>query len=305
MDLDYYDVLGLKKGCSEDDIKKAYRALSFKYHPDRNKEADAGDKIRKINDAYETLGDKQKRAHYDMEQSGGSPFDNILNELFRHQGGGGRGGGIHQIFKQNMMFHGANQPAFEVMFSNEMPPFFNAPKAQPPPTLEKNINITFEQSYTGTNIPFVIERDIKEGQLTYQEQEKVYIPIPQGIDGGEILQIPEKGHIYNGIKGDIKLHVHITPHEKFDRRGLNIVYKQTLTFKESICGFESILSHLDGNQMRLLSSRGNIIQNGDERVLKGKGFARNNQNGDLIIAFKVISPADLTEDQLKLCESIF
>jgi len=305
MDLDYYEILGLKKGCSEDDIKKAYRALSFKYHPDRNKDADAGDKIRQINDAYETLGDKQKRSHYDIEQSGGSPFDNIINEIFRHQGGGGRGGGIHQMFKQNMMFHGANQPAFEVMFTNEMPPFFNAPKAQPPPTLEKNINITFEQSYTGTNIPFVIERDIKEGNLTYQEQEKVYIPIPQGIDSGEIMQIPEKGHIYNGIKGDIKLHLHIAPHEKFDRRGLNIIYKQTLTFKESICGFESILSHVDGNQMRLLSSRGNIIQNGDERVLKGKGFSRNNQTGDLIIAFKVVSPPDLTEDQLKLCESIF
>lgn len=303
--MEYYNTLGLKKECSEDDIKKAYRSLSFKYHPDRNKDADAGDKIRQINDAYETLGDKQKRAHYDMEQSGGNSLDNILNELFRHQGGGRGGGGIHQMFKQNMMFHGANQPAFEVMFSNEMPPFFNAPKASPPPTLEKNINITFEESYKGTNFPFVIERDIKEGNLTYQEQEKVYVTIPQGIDDGEIMHIQEKGHIYNGINGDIKLHLHITPHAKFDRRGLNIIYKQSVSFKESICGFESILSHVDGVNMRLLSSRGNIIQNGDERVLKGKGFSRNNQLGDLIIAFKVISPLDLTEDQLKLCESIF
>lgn len=303
--MEYYNTLGLKKECSEDDIKKAYRSLSFKYHPDRNKDADAGDKIRQINDAYETLGDKQKRAHYDMEQSGGNSLDNILNELFRHQGGGRGGGGIHQMFKQNMMFHGANQPAFEVMFSNEMPPFFNAPKASPPPTLEKNINITFEESYKGTNFPFVIERDIKEGNLTYQEQEKVYVTIPQGIDDGEIMHIQEKGHIYNGINGDIKLHLHITPHAKFDRRGLNIIYKQSVSFKESICGFESILSHVDGVNMRLLSSRGNIIQNGDERVLKGKGFSRNNQLGDLIIAFKVISPPDLTEEQIKLCESIF
>jgi DnaJ-class molecular chaperone len=303
--MDYYNTLGLKKECSEDDIKKAYRALSFKYHPDRNKDADAGDKIRHINDAYETLGDKQRRAHYDMEQSGGNPLDNIINELFRHQGGGGRGGGgIHQLFKQNMMFHGANPPAFEVMFSNEMPQFFKEPKA-PPPILEKNINITFEESYKGTNLPFVIERDIKEGNLTYQEQEKVYVSIPQGIDDGEIMHIEDKGHIYNSIKGDIKLHMHITPHAKFDRRGLNIIYKQTLTFKESICGFESILSHVDGVNMRLLSSRGNIIQNGDERVLKGKGFSRNNQLGDLIIVFKVISPPDLTEEQIKLCETIF
>jgi DnaJ-class molecular chaperone len=301
--MEYYDILGLKKNCSEDDIKKAYRALSFKYHPDRNKDADAGDKIRQINDAYETLGDKQKRAHYDMEQSG-NPFDNILNELFRNQGGGGRGG-IHQIFKQNMMFHGPNQPAFEVMFSNEMPHFLKEPKSRPPPILEKNINIKFEESYKGTNLPFIIERDIKEGGLTYQEQEKVYVTIPQGIDDGEIMHIQEKGHIYNSMKGDIKLHIHISPHEKFDRRGLNILYKQTLTFKESICGFESILSHVDGTNMRLLSSRGNIIQNGDERVLKGKGFSRNNQTGDLIIVFKVVSPPDLTEDQLKLCESIF
>jgi DnaJ-class molecular chaperone len=303
--MDFYDILGLKKGCSEDDIKKAYRSLSFKYHPDRNKDADAGNKIRQINDAYETLGDKQKRSHYDMEQSGGNPLDNILNEIFRNQGAPmARGGGIHHMFKQNMMFHGQGQPAFEVMFSNDMPHFFKEPK-QPPPILEKSINITFEESYKGANLPFIIDRDIKEGTTIYQEQEKVYVSIPQGIDDGEIMHIAEKGHIYNSNKGDIKLHIHITTNSKFDRRGLNIIYKQTLTFKESICGFESILSHIDGTNMRLLSSRGNIIQNGDERVIKGKGFSRNNQNGDLIIMFKVTHPKDLTEEQLKLCDELF
>jgi curved DNA-binding protein len=307
--MDPYKVLNLSHECTDSEIRQSYRALSFKYHPDRNKDPDAGDKIRAINEAYEILSDKQKRAQYDFERSGGNPLEGILNELFKQTN---PGRGMHHVFKQNMMFpqgQGQGFPqgqAFEVMFSNDMPPFFNQAPVfkQPPPILEKKVDVTFEESYKGGNIPITIEREIKAGQLSFIEQERIYVVIPQGIDDGEILTIPDKGHCYNEVKGEVKLRIHIVAHPIFERRGLNLVYHQKITFKESICGFEGIIQHVDGTSMRLVSSKGNIIQNGDERNVKGRGLTRNSQVGDLVILFNVSPPKELTEEQIKTFENI-
>ena len=300
--MDHYKILNVSPECSESEIKQSYRALSFKYHPDRNKDADAGDKIRAINEAYEVLSDKQKRTQYDFERSG-NPLEGILNELFK-QNHPGRG--MHHMFKQNMMFPPGQGQGIEVVFSNDMPSFFNHAQnfKQAPPILEKKVDVTFEESYKGGNIPITIEREIKAGPLTYIEQERIYVLIPQGIDDGEILTIPDKGHCYSDVKGEIKLRIHIVAHPMFERRGLNLIYHQKITFKESICGFEGILQHVDGTSMRLVSSKGNIIQNGDERNVKSRGLTRNGQVGDLIILFNVSAPKELTEEQIKTFEDI-
>ena len=83
--------------------------------------------------------------------------------------------------------------------------------------------------------------------------------------------------------------------------GLNLIYSQTITFKESLCGFEYLLNFIDGSPLRLKSSRGNIIQNGDDKSVKGKGFTRDGQVGDLVIRFKV-TPQELSEEQILLFE---
>jgi len=325
----HYTTLGVNNNCSDTEIKQAYRALSFKYHPDRNKDADASEKMQQINEAYEALSDKQRRKQYDLELSGVNPMDQILNDLFN-------GGGLHNIFHGMHMQHGMGQGInvqhgmgqginvqqgmgrgfrgaemhhinigghpgmFEVMFSNEMPSF----KPVAPPVLEKKINITFEDAFKGNNIPIVFERDIKMGNMSYIEEEKIYHTIQSGIDDGEIIIIKDKGHVYNDIKGDLKLYIHISPHKEYARSGLNIIQNQNISFKESICGFERVIKHIDGTNMRLVSSRGNIIQNGDNHVIKNKGFTRETQIGDLIIVFKVIPPKTLTEEQLKLFDNI-
>jgi DnaJ-class molecular chaperone len=330
----HYTTLGVNNNCSDTEIKQAYRALSFKYHPDRNKDADASEKMQHINEAYETLSDKQRRKQYDLELSGVNPMDQILNDIFN-------GGGLHNLFHGMNVQHGMGQSMgqginvqhgmgqsmgqhgigrgfrgaemhhinigghpgmFEVMFTNEMPsPMF---KPVIPPILEKKINITFEDAFKGNNIPIVFERDIKMGNVAYTEEEKIYHTIQSGIDDGEIIIIKDKGHVINDIKGDLKLYVHISPHKEYERRGLNIHQNQTISFKESICGFERVIKHIDGTNMRLVSSRGNIIQNGDNHVIKNKGFTRETQVGDLIIIFKVIAPKTLSEDQLKLFDNI-
>ena len=310
----HYKTLGIENKCSDNEIKQAYRALSFKYHPDRNKEADASEKMQQINEAYETLSDKQKRKQYDMELSGVNPIDQIINDLFNgnmrgmntgmQSGMHGMPPGLHHIFNQGIhMQHGPHGQAFEVMFSNDPHSFFKE-RVQPPPILEKKVEITFEDSFSGNNIPIVIEREIKMGNMAYSEEEKVYLPIQQGIDDGEILMVKDKGNMYNDVKGDLKIYIHVKPHAEYERKGLNIIQKQSISFKESICGFERVIKHVDGTNMRLVSSRGNILQNGDEHYIKGKGFTRDSKTGDLIIIFKVIQPKTLTDEELKLFDNI-
>jgi DnaJ-class molecular chaperone len=183
-------------------------------------------------------------------------------------------------------------------------PFFETPREpQRTPVLEKKIEISFEESYTGGQLPITVEREIKNGKMSYHEEEKLYVSIPAGIDDGEIIEIEDKGHIYNDVKGVIKLYIRVSSNSVYDRKGLNLIYTQTVSFKESICGFAYIMQHIDGSKLNLKSSRGNVIQNGDEKNIKGRGFTRDNQVGDLVIKFKVTPPKFLTEPQLLLFDS--
>ena len=311
--MDYYTILGIDAKSSETEIKHAYRALSFKFHPDRNKSEEASVKMREINEAYEILSDSQKRAQYDFTKNGGNPFgmmgmhnfthfngpnlDHIINELFNNH----RPAQQEHMFKRNIVFQGG--VPIEVMFRNDS--FYEpAQPVTPPQTLEKKIDITFEDAYKGINLPCVVEREIKNSKMAYHEEEKFYVSLPQGIDDGEIIEILEKGNVVENVKGSIKLHIHILPHTLFERKGLNLIYKQNLTFKESICGFDILLNNLDGNMLKMVNRKGNVIQNGDQRVIKNRGFNRDNQSGDLIILFSVIPPKSLTEEQIALFESI-
>ena len=296
--MDFYDILGVSENASDTDIKHAYRSLSFKFHPDRNSSPEAGDKIRDINEAYETLIDKSKRKQYDMR--GAHPLENILNEIFKGQGMGQKKDPFEMMFNQSMGQGMGFEPVFARVSTHQMPFYEHTPK---PPVLEKKVEVTFEESYNGVQMPIKIEREIKSGKMSYHEEEKMYIAIPAGIDDGEIIEVEEKGHIYNDVKGTIKLYIKVAANNVYDRKGLNLIYTQTVSFKESICGFAYIMQHIDGSKLNLKSSRGNVIQNGDEKNIKGRGFTRDNQVGDLIIKFKVTPPKVLTEAQLLLFDS--
>jgi len=290
--MDYYKTLGINPNASDSEIKKAYRSLSFKYHPDKNSDPNVTDTYKKINEAYEVLSDPQKRAQYDNP----NPMESLLKEMFR-----GKPTPMHSmpnpmhsmpnVFEEIFKMHNMGE---QVIFS------FDEPQIAP---LDKKIEITFEQSYKGGNIPISIEREFRKGQMCFKEQEKIYVVIPSGIDDGEIIEIPDKGNVMFDKRGILRLHIKIMHDSnlKFERKGLNIIYNQTITFKESICGFEYLIHYIDGSPLKLKSSRGNIIQNGDEKSVKGKGFLRDGQTGDLVIHFKV-TPQELTDEQISLFE---
>jgi DnaJ-class molecular chaperone len=324
--MDYYHILGVKPNATDTEIKKAYRELSFKYHPDKHvnssdfqkKENDK--KIKELNEAYETLKDPQLRSQYDIRDS--NPFEKIFGEMFKHHSmnnfrnpyqqqptmnifdilnelqsepiiftydmnGGGMG---HNGMGHNGMGH--NGMAHNGMGHATIEP------------VEIKLEITLEQAFTGSQIPIMITREIRKGISSYKEQERIYMNIPQGVDTDEIITIHEKGNEVNGTKGDVKVQIVIKHHEVFERKGLNLIHKYTIDFKQSIIGFDFVLNYIDGTSFRIKSSRGNIIQNLDEKIIKGKGFSRDGSTGDLIILFKVLSPKTLTEEQLLSIESI-
>lgn len=296
--MDYYNILNVSSNASESEIKKSYRSLSFKYHPDKNPDPSVSEKYKLINEAYETLIDPQKRSHYD-NRNNSLNMDSILKEMFARKPGPGhvRGHGqniFEEIFKMNSM--GGMGMAEPMIFFTEEP--ININLIEP---LNKKVEITFEQSYKGGNIPLLIEREFRKGNNLFKEQEKIYIIIPQGIDDGEIIEIPDKGNGHFDRRGPLRVHIKIIHDNIFERKGLNIIYNHTITFKESICGFEYLLHFIDGTPLKLKSSKGNIIQKGDEKTVKGKGFLRDGQSGDLIIHFKV-TPQELSEEQISFFE---
>ena len=306
--MDYYKTLGLTSNASDSEIKKAYRSLSFKYHPDKNPDPSVAEQYKLINEAYETLNDPQKKSQYDNRNNPLS-MDSILKDIFQNQmnhGMPGHNGNrrpgpqniFEEIFKMQSMgsMHGMAEP---MIFFTDEPMNMNNMNIEP---LDKKVEITFEQAFKGANIPVLIEREFRKGNNIFKEQEKIYIVIPQGIDDGEIIEIPDKGNGHFDHRGPLRLHIKIIQHNLFERKGLNLIYNHTISFKESICGFEYLLHYIDTTPLKLKSSKGNIIQNGDEKPVKGKGFQRDGQTGDLIIHFKV-TPQELTESQIALFES--
>ena len=298
----YYKILGVTPNASDSEIKKAYRSLSFKYHPDKNPDPSVAEQYKLINEAYETLNDPQKKVQYDNRNNPLS-MDSILKDIFQNHTnmnhGNRRNAGPQNIFEeifkmQSMGGMGMPEP---MIFFTEEPMNMNT-HIEP---LDKKVEISFEQAFKGANIPVVIEREFRKGNTLLKEQEKIYIVIPQGIDDGEIIEIPDKGNGQFDKRGSLRLHIKIIQHSTFERKGLNLIYNHTISFKESICGFEYLLHYIDSTPLKLKSSKGNIIQNGDEKTVKGKGFQRDGQTGDLIIHFKV-TPQELTEEQIALFE---
>jgi len=303
--MDYYAVLGVPHDATDSVIKKAYRELSFNTHPDRNSSPEASTKMQQLNEAYEILKDPQKRHQYDMGQN---PLENIFGDLFRQ--GQGQGPIHFSRHMQQMNSHGPMNPhiqLFEMMHqmgNMGEPMIFHFDDMQSIQPLETVVELTFEQAVNGHSLPITVTRNIVNGMQRSKETEKIYATIPAGIDHGEILEISEKGHHQQNKKGLLKVHIHVKPHEVFERKGLHLLCQHTLEFKESICGFDFTLTLMDGTTIKLKSSPGHIIQNMDEKVIKGKGIHRDGGEGNLFIKFRVLPPKVLTEEQVSLFSNL-
>jgi DnaJ-class molecular chaperone len=315
----FYSILGVTDKASKEEIKKAYRTLSLKHHPDRTSNPESHQLFKKINEAYETLGDEQKRQEYDAMQR--NPFMR-MNSHFGGNSGGGMEIPVDEIFQAffgggSDSFFGDNSfpgfPGFPGFGSGGGPrsniriftsgggghPFMNMNNLQKPTPIIKTIEITMDQVLTGANIPLVIERWIVENGNKTFENETLYIDIPKGIDDNEIIILRDKGNVLNqSIKGDVKLFIKVINNSSFIRNGLDLLFNKTISLKDALCGFTFELKYLNGKTYTLNCNQGNIVHPGYKKILPNMGLTREGHTGNLIIQFQVDFPEIITEKQI-------
>ena len=304
----FYNILGVEETATKDEIKKAYRSLQMKWHPDKNQGSDDSKKMsEKINEAYETLGDEAKREEYNHSRNNPNPF------MRMNTGGGGMEVPMDDIFN---MFFGAGMnpfgmpgmpgmpgmqgmpPGARIHVFNGAPMGFQQAISKPTPII-KTISITMDQVLSGANVPLEIERWNVENGIKVFEAETNYVTIPQGIDDNEMIILRDKGNMLNEhAKGDVKIVVKITNNSEFKRAGLDLVFEKKITLKEALCGFTFELNYLNGKSYTLNNNKGNIIPPEYKKVYPGMGLTRGEHKGNMIIHFHVEFPEKLTEEQI-------
>lgn len=310
--MDYYKVLGVNPNSSQGEIKKAFRQLSLKHHPDRGGDAE---EFKKINEAYSTLGDVEKKRMYDMQKNnpfmGGINGGDGMDEIFKMFFGGGipgmnpgmgmPGGNIHV---SSGGFNIPGMPNVQI-FRNGRPVNMAQRMAKPPPIIKK-IQISLQEAYNGINYPLEIERWIMIGNEKKNEKEKIYVNIHKGIDNGEIKILRDKGHVINdSLKGDVKVFITIKNDSSgLQRQGLNLLFEKEISLKEALCGFLFEIKHLNGKTYNIKHDKGNIIPPNFIKQINGLGMERNSMKGNLIIKFKITFPKTLTITQIEELEKI-
>tara|TARA_B110000285_G_scaffold166260_1_gene185764 strand:- start:77 stop:997 length:921 start_codon:yes stop_codon:yes gene_type:complete len=294
----HYEILGISKDASEIEIKKAYRSASLKYHPDRNSSKEAVTKIQEINEAYEILSDKDKKKEYDNQLNGvrTNPFQQ-MNTNFNHGFGD-----IDNIF--NMMFNGRpvhpGMPNVQVFRDgNSTKHVFTSNSSMGPPhMITKNVEITFEQSYSGCSIPIEIERWVQQDNNKIPEVERLMIQIPEGVNNNETILLKEIGNRNQYGKGDVKIVIRINNTTNFKRQNLDLFCDKELSLKEALCGFSFEFIHLNGKKLSINNNNPvTIIKDGQLQVFHELGMKQHGRIGNLIFTFRVKFPNELTDAQ--------
>ncbi len=294
-----YATLGVLQNANQSDIKKAYRKLSMQYHPDRNNNDPAAtQRFQEISSAYDLIDSEDKRRSYDFSQSLGlngdaGPLPDDLMKMFM-------GTGLMNLFagdNPNVRVFTSHDFGHDGMPSSNFPPPFKQALQKPQPIIKK-IKITINQAFLGGSIPLEIERNILVNNITESETETIYINIPPGIDDKEMIIMREKGHIINSQKGDVKVFINIINNTEFTRAGLDLIIKKNISLKDSLCGFNFDLNHINGKTYKFNNSKGNIICDDYKKSIPKLGFKRDGHCGNLIISFNVEFPESLTDDQI-------
>jgi curved DNA-binding protein len=274
--MDYYNTLGLKRGASADEIKKAYRSMAMKHHPDRGGDAS---KFKEIEEAYRTLSDPQKKEIFDL---GGNPND-------PNQGRGG--------------FH-FNSGNFEDIFSGfgfGGGPFngFGQRPMRRNRSVSVNVEVTLEEVLTGKSI------DANIG-IPGGKQRTVSINIPAGIETGQQIRYQGMGdNTFPDVHpGDLIVNVFVKNHPRFRREGESLIFEKSISVWEAMGGSTIEFLTLDNKTLRATVPAG--TQPDTVLSCKNEGLpnVRNNQRGNLLIKIKVSIPKNLTTEQINSIKEI-
>jgi DnaJ family protein B protein 4 len=184
-----------------------------------------------------------------------------------------------------------------------MPHFFH--QLQKPQPIIKQIELTFEQAYSGCTLCINIEKWVVKNNVKVNETEQMYINIHRGVDNGEIIILRDCGNTVSPeLKGDIKFIIKVTPSETFERQGMDLLHKHTITLKESLTGFVFELTHVNGKLLCLDNNKNRtVISPNYRKTIPNLGMVRDGNTGSLIIEFAVSFPERLSDEQIsKLSE---
>lgn len=295
---DFYSILGVPKTADQKELKKAYRRLARKYHPDLHpgeKKAAMEKKFQELNDAYEVLGDETSRKKYD--QYGPNWKEAEAYERARQQAGGGYPGGQpHPGFSQG---GGDFGDMFENMFGRgaqrEGAGFRGFAMAGA--DLETDLPVSLREAFTGTSRTLTLP-DARG------HSRQIEVRIPAGVRDGERLRVKGKGEPGRGggPTGDLFFHVHIAPHPVFHRNGSDIVVTLPVWPWETVLGTDVQVPTLSG-PVRLKIPPGSQSQ--QRMRLKGKGLPkRTGGHGDQFVVLTVITPKNPSPEDLLLYEQL-
>jgi curved DNA-binding protein len=306
---DYYTILGVAKSATIDDIKKAYRKLALKYHPDRNPgNKDAEEKFKNISEAYAVLSDAEKRQEYDnfgsqafsQRFSQEDIFRNVdLSDILRDLGFGG-GGEYSRIFGGR---GSRRRSPFGASAGDEYSDFFGAGREynnipRRGNDLKYTLTIPLEESYTGTEKRITLKKGDKA--------EEISIKIPKGIKSGQKLRLTGKGlpGIDGGSSGDLFIIITIAPHAIFSREENDLSINKTISFSSAALGTTIDVETISGETKRLKIPAG--TQNNTKIRMKGYGmpYFKKSDKGDQYVKISVSVPRKLTKKQIDIIKKL-
>ncbi|NIW45547.1 MAG: DnaJ domain-containing protein [candidate division Zixibacteria bacterium] len=311
---DYYQILGIDENASKDEIKKAYRKLAMQYHPDRNPgDAQAEERFKEINEAYQVLSDDDKRSHYDRlgsaysnwQQTGGRGGFDWDRWNYGQPGQGGQPGGMRVEFDGDLgsLFGGAG--GFSDFFSQIFGGMGGSSGLEELLRGQGRTQATQPRQYTSEMVIGLLEayqgstRQVRIGERTFD------VKIPKGAKTGTKLRLSGAGPTgRDGKPADVYLKIKVSPHPGFDRQGDNLHTEIYLDIISAVLGGKVTVPTLTGS-VTLSIPPG--TQPGQTFRLKGKGMPKlrtPDHYGDLYVTVQVEIPKNLSDRQRELYEQL-
>jgi DnaJ-class molecular chaperone len=304
---DHYEVLGVGRSASTDEIKRAYRSLAKKYHPDRNPGDPAAEgKFKEVQHAYSVLSDPKKREQYDQfgDVAVGEWQTRPTGEQV-YQWGGGSSVGVEDLEDLFSAFGGRGggsrgEGVFEQIFGNSVRrgPSRRAGTAPRRPVDEEHpVELTFDQAVHGTTVTL----DLSHGQ---RGRETIEVKIPSGVEAGQKIRVRGRVPGHNGgPPGDLILICNVAPHPFFRRDGLDIYLDVPVSVTEAALGAKIDVPTIDGPATITLPPG---TPSGSKLRLKGRGIVRRSaaERGDQYVVVQIVPPKSLSEEQRKMYEML-
>lgn len=292
---DYYQILGINKTASKDEVKTAFRKLAHQYHPDKAGGNEA--KFKEVSEAYNVLGDDSRRQQYDTYGSAGPA-------------GGGSYGGNYGGFNQSQDFGGfdfsqftqggGNSNNFEFDLGDIFGEFFGGGRRQ---RVRKGQDISVDLEITFAESVFGVEKEFSLTRNSVSKAEKIKVKIPADINNGETVRLTGAGEpMKDGVAGDLYINVSVRKDPLFKKEGKNILTEINIKLSDALLGLKYSLKTVDG-EIILTVPEG--VNNGEMLRVREKGVPTDSRHrGDLLVKIKVIMPNRLSKTARKMIEEL-